>query len=820
MDLKELRTLEALFHELIDIPPGPEREAAALRLSGNDAEMARSALELVASDERAQAANDAALYSASEPRTYGNYRTVRPVGSGGMGAVYLAERADGQFQQTVALKVIAPHVAGEAFRERFLAERQILAGFNHPNITKLLDGGVTAEGTPYLVMEYVDGQPLDRYCDLHKTSLRGRLELFLKVCAPVAYAHRNLVVHRDLKPSNILVTEDGEPMLLDFGTAKLVAGSGGGTDEATASPMLTLRYSSPEQRSRAPITTSTDVFSLGVILYELLTGAWPFGDPSSPESILQRFARETPMTLPGTSVTDEAALVRATNLKALKSSLAGDLTSILRKALAPSPDERYESVQALAADIRNWLAGLPVNAKAPNFSYRAGKFLRRYWLPATAVAVFVVGLLAATLFAVYEARVARAEASKAGTVTRFLADLLEMQNPLGSGANRTMTLVDAIDRARENLDQFDNQPSVQAELHLRLGSAYGNQWAWEKAEAELRKAVESGRRAGDMEKVAVAESELGTVLTLMGKNAAEADTLCADALNRIRPIRVPDALSVFLVLGNYAIVNWQLHGHSPKVESLAKEAIAAAKKDPSVPSWRAATGEIDLAKYLIQEGRNTEAEALLKDALELESRTRKSGITLGIILSTMGTLRAKAGDYNSAEEYQLKYVDEMVRVLGLENERTGEARVLWAVSLARVGRGSEAVNGCHQALEILRRAPASPRFADSLSSCAFVLNEAGRSIEAEHEAREAIRLTKLGKVSALAVAQGNTELGIALAEQHRYEEAIPELVKGEQMFSENPGFGPKHFSTIRVHEALAAARAGRSIHPAALVPKI
>src|ERR1017187_10505719 len=261
MDRNEITKLESLFHALVDIPRGAERDAAAIRLSDGDADLARRALDRADSGEKAEAANRAARQAVSAPRLYGNYRTVRLLGSGGMGAVYLAERADGQFQQTVAVKVVAPHVAGDAFRERFLAERQILAGLSHPNITKLLDGGVTAEGTPYLVMEYVAGQPLDTYCDAHKLGLRERLELFLKVCAPVAYAHRNLVVHRDLKPSNILVTSEGQPMLLDFGTAKVLTGAENNATVTLA--LLTIRYSSPEQRSRAPITTSTDIFSLG-----------------------------------------------------------------------------------------------------------------------------------------------------------------------------------------------------------------------------------------------------------------------------------------------------------------------------------------------------------------------------------------------------------------------------------------------------------------------------------------------------------------------------------------------------------------------------
>ncbi len=457
MDRTELRKLEEIFHALIDIPHGIEREAEALRLSGEDAELARAALALADSDEKANAANDAAQSAASEPRTYGSYRTVRLLGSGGMGAVYLAERADGQFAQTVAVKVIAPYVAGAAFRERFLAERQILAGLSHPNIARLLDGGVTPEGMPYLVLEYVDGQPLDRFCDAGRMDIRARLELFRKLCEPIAYAHRRLVVHRDLKPSNILVTADGRPMLLDFGTAKLLTGTG--TVAATVSPLLTLRYASPEQRSQAPITTSADVFSLGVILYELLTGAWPFGDLNSPR----------PMTLPVNSVTDDAALTRATNLKALKSSLAGDLTSILRKALAPVPDERYESVQALSADVGNWLEGKPVIAKPATFAYQANKFVRRNLIAVALTAIVLIALLAATGVAIYQARLARDRYTDLRSLTASL--LFELKDAINDVPGSTPAQQILVSRVLRNLDKMARS-SRDPELQAELGEAF------------------------------------------------------------------------------------------------------------------------------------------------------------------------------------------------------------------------------------------------------------------------------------------------------------------------------------------------------------
>ncbi len=553
MDRNEITELESLFHALVDIPRGADRDAAAVRLSGGDADLARRALALVDSDEQAEAANHAARQAGSAPRTYGNYRTIRPLGAGGMGAVYLAERADGQFQQTVAVKVVAPHVAGEAFRERFLAERQILAGLSHPNIAKLLDGGVTPDGTPYLVLEYVDGQPLDQYCDTRKMGIRERLELFRKVCEPVAEAHRNLVVHRDLKPSNVLVTADGRPMLLDFGTAKLLAGNGDGAATATNLPMLTLRYSSPEQRNRSAITTSTDIFSLGVILYELLTGAWPFGDPSSPQQMLERFACETPMTAPHTAVTEEASLDRATNLRSLKSSLAGDLGSVLGKPLAPAREDRYESVQALSADIGNWLAGLPVTAKPPSFSYRAAKFLRRHWLPAVAATVFVLGLTGSTLFAVRQARAAQAEARRAERVNQFLNDMLASSSEMNFDP-RKFTVGQMLDAAEANLESnWKDDPLIEATLRTSLGSSYIALQRTPQADVHLEKAAAAFRKLGRTVDEAKALMWLGVSALNRGDDIGHATKYFHEALDRLRLSgREAPAFLVFQTKANLA----------------------------------------------------------------------------------------------------------------------------------------------------------------------------------------------------------------------------------------------------------------------------
>lgn len=445
-----LAQLEDLFEALIALPPGPEQQAEARRLAGDDTELAKQALSLAAAHLRGQTLNNAALQPAQledQPGClYGRYRTIRRIGSGGMGTVFLAERADGEYRQTVALKIIHPHLAPELFHRRFLEERQILATLHHPGITKILDGGVTPGGTPYLVMDYVEGEPLDLFCAHNGLDLRARLDLFRKVCEPVAYAHRSLVMHRDLKPSNIFVTPEGNPVLLDFGTARFLEADSHA--EHTAFPLITLRYSSPEQRSRSPLTTTTDVYSLGVILYELLTGEWPFGDASSPEGLMKAFGRETPITAPA---------------------LPSDLKAILIKALAPAPEDRYLSVNAFSADIRNFLRGAPVNAKPAGRSYRAGKFARRNRAALSSSFIAIAGLITATGFALNQARIAHDRYNSLRSVTTSL--LFDLKNAINDVPGSTTAQKILIDRVLKNLADL-TRASTDPDLQVQLAEAY------------------------------------------------------------------------------------------------------------------------------------------------------------------------------------------------------------------------------------------------------------------------------------------------------------------------------------------------------------
>lgn len=788
MDPNQITTLETLFHALVEIPRGAERDAAALRLSNGDADLARKALDLVESDEKSEAANSSARQAVAAPRNYGVYRTIRLLGTGGMGAVYLAERADGQFEQTVAVKVIAPHAAGEAFRERFLSERQILAGLSHPNITRLLDGGVTTEGTPYLAMEYVEGLPLDSYCDANKLGLRDRLELFLKVCAPVAYAHRNLVVHRDLKPSNILVTADGQPMLVDFGTAKLLVGENNAT---ATSPLLTIRYSSPEQRSRAPISTSTDIFSLGVILYELLTGAWPFGDPSSPGQMLERFARETPMTSPQTAVTVEASLARSSTLRSLKGLLAGDLSNILTKALAPAPDQRYESVEAFSADIGNWLAGMPVNAKPPSFAYRSGKFLRRHWLPSAAVAVLITGLFGATLFSIQQANLARAQARKAENVNRFLNDTLSSASS-GKFDPLKYTVAHLIDDAAAQVgDRWKNDPLTEAAVRLSLGESYTRLNRRPEAQAQLTRAVELLRASGDDQLIAQAMSAMADFWADGGNHDLAISSLREALAHLNRLGRRADPESVFWVKNYLAWHLAWMRRNPEESRVLFREAIDLGKRTPAIAKSWVSEVETHQGDLLMAQGKVAEAKAVYTEALRTGRQQDPGGYWERIPIYALSWVEFTSGNYPVAADWARQGYELYLRYSGDENPYTAAAKIRWARYRVESGATPEsAIKDVTDAFAVLHRgfSETADGLREPYGHASRVFTLAKRHAEAESFARAGLTVMDVNGYAQSDDRRAGMlrHLGDALRGEKRYQEAIAAYTQAESIYAQIP----------------------------------
>ena len=501
--------LQELFSRAVELS-GPERKAFVEKETARDAELRTELLELLACDSGSARtgpltlALGAALDTTTRDRRkalvgriVGNYKLVSVLGHGGTGTVYLGERADRQYSAQVAVKIVDNGTMQGELGLRFRAERQILASLNHANIARLIDAGETEEGNPYLVMEYVHGEPLDRYCDRQQLGVRERLQLFLDICSAVQYAHQNLVVHRDLKPANILVTAEGAPKLLDFGIAKLLdAGEAAAAMALTRmnDRLLTPEYASPEQILGRPVTTASDVYALGVVLYELLTGLRPYvvpasasqlelersiciTDPLRPSAAVKRARESGP--LEGQSEILAVAAARRLAPEKLQKRLVGDIDAIVMRALRKEPQHRYNSIEQLASDVRRYLTREPVQARQGNWFYYSQRFIRRHAFGVTAGAAFVVFIIAfAVAMSIQTQRVAaerdrvKQESSTAQNVSEFMERIFDASQP-ETALGRQITAREILDEAGRRIrGDLSQQPEVRARLLEAIGRAY------------------------------------------------------------------------------------------------------------------------------------------------------------------------------------------------------------------------------------------------------------------------------------------------------------------------------------------------------------
>lgn len=506
MDLTPTRVarLQELFERALAIPAA-ERAALLDRESGDDETLREEVLALIAVHESGTTILGRALsFDRDRVRKadvsgwlgmrLGPWRVTRLIGFGGMGTVCEAMRADEQFEKRAAIKFLHAHACVPSAAQGFRAERQILASLDHPNVATLLDGGVTADGQPYLVMEYIDGEPITGWADARSLSRRARIELFLQVCAAVEAAHRSLIVHRDLKPGNILVTSDGRVKLLDFGIAQLLgevsaASGASGTDPVSFTPA----YAAPEQMRAQPVTTAADVFSLGVVLFQLLTGRLPFDEHRGPEVVAE------------------------------SAELEPDLDSIIAHAMHIEPGRRYSTVQELRNDLERWLKGLPVAAYSGGRVYRLAKFLRRHRVGSALTAMAVAGILVASGIALWQARAARQAAADQRQLNAFLMEVLSMSDPFNEGDDLTLGV--ALDRAAESIDRrFSSRPDLSAEIRFGIGYSMANRYRLEQAEVQLQRALQESVAAfgpSDMRTLRVVEGIAG--LDLEASRFAEAE---------------------------------------------------------------------------------------------------------------------------------------------------------------------------------------------------------------------------------------------------------------------------------------------------------
>ncbi len=619
-------------------------------------------------------------------RHIGPYIVVRALGSGGMGTVYLAERADAQYVGRVAVKVIrlpggAPDRRTEMLR-RVRRERQALAGLDHPNIARLIDAGGTPEGDPYLILEYVEGIPITRYCDEHALPIADRIALFLAVCGAVHHAHQNLIVHRDLKPGNILVTDDGVPKLLDFGIAKLIAPEEAGVD-ATQMPFqaLTPAYASPEQIRGEPATTQTDVYALGVLLYELLTGRRPFAVEGRPTIDIMRTICEQEPERPSTAAAgpagtgevgpEEHARRRATEPGRLSLLLRDDLDSIVLKALDKEPRRRYASAEALAEDLRRHLSGLPVVARDATIRYRAGKFLRRNRVGVAATcAIMLAGAagLAGTTWAAIAANrnlrrareaeaVATMRAIVADRTASFLTDLTRETILFASAPSDGPRLpgdvaAEFVSRGQRRLDEFRDDPAARASVMAALARTeamlgiFGRARTLAAESLEVRRSLAKGR---DSLEVADSLHTLGDVIRREGEQD-EAEAILLEALAMRRRLHAgphPSIAATLNLLGRLR----KDRGDYAGAEATFREALdvhrgAVGADDPTSQDIKTNLG------YLLLARREFDAAiGILREVLESQiALLGEAHPMVGSAINNVGVAQREKGDYVAAAE--------------------------------------------------------------------------------------------------------------------------------------------------------------------------
>ncbi|MGH7701169.1 MAG: tetratricopeptide repeat protein [Gemmatimonadales bacterium] len=778
-----------LFETAASLPP--EQRAAYLdAASGGDPGLRREVEALLAAEGLAsdvlkravaEAAREAAAGLPAAPslagRRIGPYELRRELGHGGMGAVYLAVRADDAYRKTVAIKLIRHGAEDPDTLHRFLAERQILATLDHPHIARLHDGGATEDGLPYVVMEHVEGEPLHTYCDQRRVGVTARLELFLKVCDAVQYAHRNLVVHRDLKPGNILVTAEGTPKLLDFGIAKLLEPPGATPATRTAVRLMTPEYASPEQVRGEPITTATDVYSLGVVLYELLTGQRPYQVAREAPGALERAICEQDPGRPSAVVghaAEPVARARGLRPERLRRALAGDLDNIVLKALRKEPERRYASVEQLAADVRHHLEGRPVSARRDTFRYRAGKFVRRnaagVGATLTTVAVVAGLTLSYTLRLARERDRVRIEAAKAAEVSSFLMELFEVSDP-GHARGRDVTARELLDRGAGRIErQLAGEPAVRATMMRVIGAVYQRLGLYEEAGPLLEGALALADSAdGDPLARAAALHEFGGLKLAKGDFAA-ADSLLTVALT-LRRARPPFPSVELVGTLNDLGLTAQRRGQLPRADTLLSEAVGEARRLPTGEGNVEALGSALtlLGRLRQRQGRYTESDTLLREALE-RRRTElgEDHPSVGDALDALAETLRLDGRLEESEAMFREALAHGRRVLGNDHPTVTSRMGNLAIALDNQVKYPEALALKREVLVRSRTqlGPTHPFVAQTLNNLAATHSSMGNLAAASRLYREALAIHR-GNYGAEhpSIATTLNNLAHALAEQ-------------------------------------------------------
>jgi eukaryotic-like serine/threonine-protein kinase len=775
-------------------------------------------------------------------RRIGPYRVLRTLGAGGMGEVYLAERADAEFEQQVAIKVLHGGAVGRSASSRFKIERQILAQLDHPNIAHLLDGGTLPDETAYIVMEYVDGTPIDTYCDGLRLDVAARLKLFQTVCTAVHYAHQNLIVHRDLKPSNILVNRSGVPKLLDFGIAKLLDDRQAGHHTLAVTHadvrIMTPDHASPEQVRGQVVTTASDVYVLGVLLYKLLAGIGPYVIPSMRLTDIERAICEKAPPLPSHAIGgDESAAGRAVaeargmTPGRLRRTLQGDLDNIVCMAMRKEPERRYGSAQQLAGDIQRYLDGRPVLARSDTLSYRSSKFIQRHWLPvAVGASVFALILAFAVTAYVQSLRIAAErdrvaeqreaaehERARAEEVSNFLVNLFKLSDPEVNRGNQ-VTARELLDSSTKRLrEALVDQPATKAALLSTVGAVYDSLGQYQvavpilneslalrpdvKDKARVDTLLELGRalyllgeldraEAPLQEALHLAQSELGAASPESGRalwalglvrtqqdRFGAAEELYQRGLNILETAQAP-ATDVSQVLDDLATV-YEREQRWDLAKQTYERALGIDRRILGNDHPRVSSHLHNLAIVAQNMGDLKLAESLYRDAIAGEERAFGSlHPETAAARGNYGLLLEREGRLAEAEPLLRGALDVALKVWGAGNFNVGYARVSLAMALQDEGSLREAEDQFRQALAVYDASlPANHQYrAAALMYLARLLVDRGKPEDALPLSERAVSIwTATAPKSSSATAQAHAIHAYVLAHLGRSREAADEL---------------------------------------------
>lgn len=800
------KKIKRIFSDALEIEPS-ERKKFVIEACGDDKQLLEEVQSLLTAHENPGPLDKSSkelkqsFFGRFQPQSYknrviGNYKIIKELGHGGMGSVFLAKRSDGQYDQYVALKLLRTSFISDTQNHRFLAERQILASLTHKNIARLIDGGITQNGQPWFAMEYVEGLPIDEYCDKNHFTVKERLWLFKDVCNAVQFAHQKLIVHRDLKPSNIFVENDGTVKLLDFGIAKALKPDEilGGSIPVTKTGLLPLTpaYASPEQIRNEPISTASDIYQLGVLLYELLTGCTPYNvSGRSPSEIEQIICDRTP-TRPSTAVTkipdldstmtnQEISTARNTEPEQLQRQLRGELDIIVLKAMHKEPERRYESAGHFLSDINNYLQGKPVSAHPDSYLYRGQKFIKRHKIGIASTVVIILLIIGYAVTITYHSQrtqtaleQAEQETEKAEQVTEFMMDMFEASDPsesLGEDITARQLLESGITRA----EQLQEQPEVQAQMFDLTGRVYMNLGEYEMAEDLLTKAFHLRENNFNPPHNDIAESlhNLG-ILYWNKAQYSEAENYLKDALQMERELFGESNESIANTMTSLAIVLKELREFE-EAEPFYYQALEMDREIHGELHESIAYDLNNIGNFFESQGKYPDAQKYYLESLGLyrELLGTKHPSVAGSF-TNLGRVSERMGEIDQAVEYHREALQIRRSIFDQRHPDIAESLYHLGSALLDIEEYEESEVKLKQALNIQETVLDSmhPDISQTLNSLGILMRRTENYEASEHYYRKSLELqqSRLGETHSESGLTMNN-LGLALVRQKKYSEA-------------------------------------------------